>query len=195
MRKRLLLAGFGALAACGGGDEPPANGPERARARFDATLTYVRTAFEGEGGSLESAFLSDGTDAAGRPGQFVCGIARDRAGVRRAFVTPAFEEGGGTREMLTSLARTRIQKPFWTSGCRTPVRDPAGAEIGFGESPTTTPPAAASAPAPVDPTKAAEPSTPMTGSASGRRSPPQDVRPEPGPLEVPDQPVRDGDHK
>ena len=183
MRGALLLASLGALTACGGSDGPADGGPERARERFEATLTYVRTSFEGQGGSLESAFLSDGTDASGRTGQFVCGIARDRAGMRRGFVSPAFEEGAGTRELLTSPARTRMQKPFWTNGCAAPVRDPAGEEIRFGESPTTTAPAAGNAPPP--------PGSPPQDSTSGRRRHPDlpGNMPATGPLEVPENPA------
>ena len=180
MRKALILAALGALAGCGG-DADPGNGPERARARFDATLAYVRGTFEGQSGSLESAFLSDGTNAAGQPGQFVCGLYRDRIGTRRAFVSPAFEEGAGTRELLTTPARTRLQKPFWTRGCQTPVRDPAGEEVRFGESATAAPASAPSAPPP--------PGSPQAPSARrGHPDLPGRNLPATGPLEVPDNP-------
>jgi len=182
LHKALILGALGTLAGCGG-DEAPGAAPERARTRFDATLTYVRGSLEGNGSSLESAFLSDGTNAAGQPGQFVCGLYRDRIGTRRAFVSPAFEEGAGTRELLTTPARTRLEKPFWANGCRTPVRDPAGEEIRFGESPTAGPPAPAAVPPP--------PGSPQATPGSDRgRNPDLPGRnlPATGPLDVPDNP-------
>ena len=128
MSRRLALVLLcAAVAGCGDG----VGSPERARARFDATLAWVRTSLERDNARIESAFLADGTDASGRPGQFVCGIAREFLGGRRAFMSPALEEG--TRELSTTALDSRDQRSWWQNGCRTPARDAAGEEVRFEE--------------------------------------------------------------